>query len=57
MPFQARIRELSKHLTECKDDHRSLQLAKELQAALHEEIELLRAKVENLPLLNNQHRC
>jgi hypothetical protein len=57
MPFQARIRELSKHLAECNDDERALKLAQELQAALHEEIEQLRTKAETFPLLNNQNRC
>ena len=56
MPFQARIRELSRRLAECKDDRDSLELARQLQAAVHEEIELLRIKVEGLLLLNNQHR-
>ena len=56
MPFQARIRGLSKCRAECKDEERSLEFAHELQTALHEEIELMLEKVKGLPLLDRERR-
>jgi hypothetical protein len=51
MPFGLRIRELSEQLSNCRDDARSLKLAKELQTVLHERIEQLREKAAGLPLV------
>ena len=54
MPFESRTRALSKELSSCKDDQRAVELARELQSALHEEIELMRAKAKNLVLLRSR---
>jgi hypothetical protein len=53
MPFTARIKELSEQLARSKNDEESLRLAQELQALLHERIELLRSTVSGLPLVTN----
>jgi hypothetical protein len=53
MPFESRTRALSKELSTCKDEKRAVELARELQSALHEEIELMRTKAKNLALLRN----
>jgi hypothetical protein len=45
MPFEARIRELSDQLANCRDDATALSLAQELQAVMHERIEQLRGEV------------
>jgi hypothetical protein len=51
MPFEHRIRELSEQLANCTDNATALNLARELQAVLHERIEQLREKTTGLPLL------
>jgi hypothetical protein len=51
MPFETRIRELSKQLANCRDDALSLELARELQTVLHERIEQLRDRLAALPLV------
>jgi hypothetical protein len=53
MPFEARIQDLCAQLAVCKDDERSLELARELREALHEEIELMRSKATNITLLKS----
>jgi hypothetical protein len=56
MPFESRIRELSRQLEICRNDEHALQLAQELQAILHERIEQLRDKTKNLPLLTRHEK-
>jgi hypothetical protein len=53
MPFEARIQAICAELAVCKDDQRSLELARELREALHEEIELMRSKATNITLLKS----
>jgi hypothetical protein len=52
MPFRNRVDELLARLNACKDDNRAIDLVRELKDALHEEIELMRAKTKSLSVIN-----
>ena len=52
MPFQSRVEQLLEHLHKCEDDTSAAELARELKHALHEEIELMRAKTKSLSVIN-----
>ena len=52
MPFQTTVNDLLHRLRECKDDTRAAELARQLKSALHEEIELMRAKTKSLSTIN-----
>jgi hypothetical protein len=52
MPFQSRVSELIERINDCKDDNHAAALARELKTALHEQIELMRAKTKSLSAIN-----
>jgi hypothetical protein len=56
MPFQTRVNDLLNRLRNCNDDNRAADLARQLKAALHEEIELMRAKTKSLTAINSIRR-
>jgi len=55
MPFEARIRDLSEQLANCRDEVKSLELVHELQTVLHEHVEQLRRQTNALRLLYPKH--
>ena len=56
MPFQTRVNDLLNRLRNCNDDNRAADLARQLKAALHEEIELMRVKTKSLTAINSIRR-
>jgi len=51
MPFETRIRELSRELENCDDDARTMEILGELQQAIHERIEQIRGEMNTLHLI------